>query len=258
MLGSAGLSIGALVCTTSSAYGALAAALGGAGFSGSLSSNSTLARQQLICDPDAPDIGSTSVTYNPSVSLFLEIQNGPGYGAPNGGSYPLGGGYVELTKSGTTYLQPIGPYLNLLTEAGRKGGPGFNGTEATYGFETGYLQIFFQKIGTPGSASIAPGYTLEAVNGGSGVQGVDTFSLFFEAANPSLTQMASYNIFAAAANTHSGNVADFMQVTGSSGYTMDNTQIAPASMNGAMVPEPATLGIAAIGVGLLLLRRRRA
>ena len=69
---------------------ALSKAGGGSGLSGTLSTNPTIRQQQLICDPDPPDVGSTSVMYNPAMSLLAGITDGPGYGPPATGP----GGYV--------------------------------------------------------------------------------------------------------------------------------------------------------------------
>src|SRR5437899_610749 len=62
------------------AFGALASALGGSGFSETLSSNKTVRRQQLICDPvGAPMQGKTSINYDPTVVQLTSAALGPGY-----------------------------------------------------------------------------------------------------------------------------------------------------------------------------------
>src|SRR5437870_2304657 len=62
-------------------WGALA---GRPGNSGALYGNPILRRQQLICDPEAPDSGSSSVQYDPTKSTVAEFEYGPGYGPFNG------------------------------------------------------------------------------------------------------------------------------------------------------------------------------
>src|SRR5687768_9320761 len=58
---------------------ALARASGGSGYSGQLSNNAALRRQQLTCDPDEPQRGSTSVLYDSKLVTLSGIVPGPGY-----------------------------------------------------------------------------------------------------------------------------------------------------------------------------------
>src|SRR5687768_453094 len=58
---------------------ALASATGGSGYSGTLSSNLSIRKQQLICDPAEPVQGSTSVLYDASKVTLTGLVPGPGY-----------------------------------------------------------------------------------------------------------------------------------------------------------------------------------
>src|SRR5689334_5300757 len=115
-LACAAAAVVAVAMPPSAARGAIAKMNGGSGLSGTLSSNPTIRQQQLICDPDPPDVGSTSVLYNPAVSLLAGVGNGPGYGAPASGP----GGYVEVfdRSSNSTKLVDMGQYLNNVQEFG--------------------------------------------------------------------------------------------------------------------------------------------
>src|SRR5215211_6667837 len=59
---------------------ALAKATGGSGYSGTLSTNSVIRQQQLICDPAEPVQGSTSLQYEADKVTLRGMQYGPGYG----------------------------------------------------------------------------------------------------------------------------------------------------------------------------------
>ena len=59
---------------------ALSTAAGGSGYSGTLSTNAATRQQQLICDPNEPHQGSTSVSYDPTLVTLAGFQAGPGYG----------------------------------------------------------------------------------------------------------------------------------------------------------------------------------
>ena len=234
----------------SAARGAASSASGGSGFSGTLSKNATIRRQQLICDPVAPDAGSTSVSYNPAVSYLTGIADGPGYGPPSSGP----GGYIQLQDGmGMRSLYDLGTYLNTISEFGS------DYYRSELGLtETGYVQVFFVRNNTPGRLGIASGYDLVQRNPGvTGTDGVDTFALFFDSALPAgQDAVATYTVFAALANTFSDNTADYMQVNGAGGYTVGPTQIAPATVAGPFTPEPASLGLLGAAAAAALGRRR--
>src|SRR5688500_12043403 len=69
---------------------AVAAAAGGSGYSGQLSANPAIRRQQLAVDPDEPQRGSTSVLYDAARVTLTGAFAGPGYNNPNFG------GFVEV------------------------------------------------------------------------------------------------------------------------------------------------------------------
>src|SRR5687767_5684062 len=110
---------------------ALAKAGGGSGYSGCLSTNPTIRQQQLICDPDEPRSGSTSVLYDASLVTLAELEYGPGYGPriiEDGEFTDFVQGYVQVFDGETTSLQRIESFL-----------------DAPAGIETGYIQVWFQQ-----------------------------------------------------------------------------------------------------------------
>lgn len=229
------------------AHGAAARKNGLSGFSGTLSDNKNIKKQQLSCDPDSPLAGSTSVEYDPAVSHLTGFGFGPGYS---------GGAFVEVVPfggEGQRLFQPINQFL--LTPAGS---------------ETGYVQTFYTQTGDTGILPIPEGYTFLDH---AGPVSVDTHFLTFEdativvgqslsllSAPPSVVlpgqtfDTAIYRIFADT-GTHGGNPADYMLNFDEQGpFLVPASQIAEAVVQ---APEPsgiALLGFAAAG----LLRRRRA
>src|SRR5688500_13849303 len=141
---------------------ALARASGGSGYSGQLSSNRAIRRQQLTCDPDDPLSGSTSTLYDPNVVTLSSLFFGPGY---------TGRGVVEVDVGEGRVLQDIGSFL-----------------EEPRGRETGYVQVFYNQFGMPtgntslmalaltGQIPVQEGYF---VNDTDGVKGVDTHAFEF-------------------------------------------------------------------------------
>jgi hypothetical protein len=184
---------------------ALAAAAGGSGYSGQLSNNAAIRKQQLTCDPNEPMSGSTSVQYDASLVTLTNANPGPGY--------TLTAGFVQVqTLDGQQrFLQPLfGPNGFLASPLGR---------------ETGYVQVKYQRStqGEPGQ--IAPRYTVVDTRG---VQSVDTHELLFDLrpqANPGSTV---YTIFATPANTFSNNEQDFL-------VAPDGTVLGPGQLSPARV-----------------------
>src|SRR6185503_139723 len=86
---------------------ALSKAGGGSGLSGTLSTNPTIRQQQLICDPDEPQAGSTSVAYQASQVTVRGAQPGPGY---DNRSFT---GFVEVVdQTGKPQLQLLQEFLD--------------------------------------------------------------------------------------------------------------------------------------------------
>lgn len=217
---------------------ALAKASGGSGTSGVLSSNPTIRRQQLICDPLNPSGGSYSIQYDPSVVSY------------DFGSLTAVTGYTItsafIARDFGTPGSPKPQLVDINSSAG------FNNAE------TGYIQVFFQQSGAGYQAPTVPGgyTTLDS----KGVSGNETHFLTFSylTAVPNTT-FANYTIFADPGGRpfNSGGVstADFLK--DDVGNTVPFNQIAPATVRANLiVPEPTSLGVLALA-GAALLRRRR-
>src|SRR5688572_26156024 len=78
---------------------AVARRAGGSGYSGTISNNPAIRRQQLTCDPPPAD-GSTSVEYDPRVSTLVSYQFGPGYSTRGQPGTPAG--FVEVREGQAT------------------------------------------------------------------------------------------------------------------------------------------------------------
>src|SRR6185295_5099504 len=113
--------------------------------------------------------------------------------------------------------------------------------------ELGYIQVAYQRSGTPGRIPIVPPFFQVDYDPGTTTdEGVDLFALLFDAA-PTYVDgtLASYTVFAAPNNyqnfttinpTYTG---DFFQVFSPTAYSVPAAQISPATAKGAFVPEPA-------------------
>jgi hypothetical protein len=247
----------------SSSQAALSRQGGGAGYSGTLSRNRAIRKQQLICDPatgggsslvpqvvnpqpGAPVAGSTSVTYDPSIVHLSGFLDGPSYG---------GSGVVAVDTGEGIVLEDIALYV-----------------EMPFGKEVGYVQWNYERPltgGTPAGQLTPPaGYTIED---NAGVSGFDTHALFFDyLAGVSDNAVAAYKIFAAKEGQFYGNTGDFLSGTDADGnsFTLGPDQLLSATVRGSLggaisTPLPpaaplaaATLaGFALIGGGRRLVRR---
>ena len=251
------------------AFGAVAQATGGSGFSGTLSSNPTVRRQQLICDPTDPTSGSTSVSYNPAVATLAGQQSanflfGPGYGQTPG--QPIA--RVEYQQSAFKLFLDVNSFPFTLPSGGA---------------ETGYVQVLFSKNGQPTGRLSPSGPSGDFVQvardpGVTGTSGVDTFALIFQTPSTStpLTSTATYQIFAASSGSHGtgfggpGNAGDYMagltdtgtpfrvpvnETTPPNNPNDPTNYIAPATVSGNYIPEPSTAAAWGVAAGLLLRRR---
>ena len=206
---------------------ALAKASGGSGYSGCLSTNPTIRQQQLICDPDEPVEGSTSVSYNPTLVTLAGLEYGPGYGprlVEDGEFSQFIQGYVEVAGIEGTFLQRIESFL-----------------DSPQGIETGYVQVYFElSDGEVGQIAPPEENFIDEI---AGVEGVDTHALYFAPVeedpgdiitidshqNFALAAawdrvVPSYTIFAAEESTHAGNAEDFM-------ITLDGGRISIGAMS---------------------------
>jgi hypothetical protein len=222
---------------------ALAKKLGGSGFSGHLSSNKAIRKQQLICDPDEPTDGSTSVQYDPNIVSLSGLILGPGY---------TGRAVVEVQSGGSFRLQDLNSFL-----------------KAPAGTQTGYAQIFYTD-GSQAGGGPAPlhGQLTQPARyltvDDKGPLGVDTNALFFNYLRtvPDST-VATYTIYADAGGRPSGNSADFLTgVDPRTGvFTVGPGEIAPVTVRGSLnaVPLPAaavTGGLTLAGLAIALRFRR--
>jgi hypothetical protein len=224
----------------SAADGALAQLGGGSGLSGTLSANKAIRRQQLICDPAEPQLGSTSVSYDATKVTLTGYAIGPGYF--------LDDAFVEVSDSqGQRLLQFITSFLS-----------------SPAGTETGYVQVSYGQNGTAGQISPAGpdgSYVLRADNPGiTGVGAADTHALYFDLLSPlPTTTVATYRVYAAQGNTHSGNQPDFFSVPQPDGSSVrvEAADIKEVSVSGDFLPEPSTMAVGAMAAAGLLLKRRR-
>jgi Ca2+-binding RTX toxin-like protein len=193
---------------------ALSKAAGGSGYSGTLSTNPATRQQQLICDPNEPHQGSTSVSYDPTLVTLTGVQAGPGYG---GDGFQVLVEVERFTPTGFAEFSEAAVIDQLPTELVsfaefQQNRPSFQ--------ETGYVQVKYTLAGDAGQ--LEPIYP---VSDEAGVDGVDTHALQFDPVQPVILLRAegqslaaaaevpppgpTYTVFAAHAGTHSGNAEDF-------------------------------------------------
>jgi hypothetical protein len=227
------------ICADSSSA-ALARRAGGSGYSGQLSSNRAIRKQQLTCDPEDPLSGSTSTLYNPAVVTLSDLFFGPGY---------TGSGVVEVDiGDGVHLLQDIKSFV-----------------VAPRGAETGYAQVFYSQgqVPTP-TGQIAPprGYF---INDTDGVAGVDTHAFEFTYLDVADTTFAEYTIFAAnLGERRGGNSEDFLVGRDDQGtFRLGPADLSSAFLRGNLVanviPLPPALyaGGATLCAVVMAIKRRR-
>ena len=240
------LAVGLLGAFVDSSSGALARAAGGSGYSGQLSSNRAIRKQQLACDPDDPISGSTSTRYDPSVVTLSNLFFGPGY---------TGRGVVEVDiGDGVRVLQDIGSFL-----------------DTPRGSETGYAQVFYSRRGQEvpggnpapaggagGQIPVPAGYF---VNDTDGVEGVDTHGFEFTYLDVPDTTVAEYTIFAAEQGERGGNAEDFLVGRNDDGTTfrLGPDDLSSAVVRGNLIPLPPAVfagGTTLFGVFAAMKRRK--
>jgi hypothetical protein len=256
------LALGLLVGWPAVSSAALAQQSGGSGYSGKLSRNAAIRKQQLICDPTAADsgapvLGSTSVSYDPNMVDLVNVQLGTGY---------AGSGFVEVKNGGKTFLQDITSFL-----------------KGQAGVETGFVQLFYHQQNTspggaalrpavvpgpdnlfgppgqPGQMAVLPGYSVADQDG---VAGFDThsFTFVYKKTIPD-TQVASYDIFANPDVRPSGAAPDSMTGMNSSGelFTLGPSELASAHVSANLVPLPTALwaGSSMLAAVVIALTARR-
>jgi hypothetical protein len=236
------LAVVACLCLSADvAQAALAKAQGGSGFSGTLSSNKAIRKQQLIADPDYPTAGSTSTTYNPGVVSFSGLIFGPGY---------YGWGYIEIESDDSTFLVDIDTWL-----------------ASPFGNETGYLQVHYTdtpptsvSVVAPNKGQITPPAGYLQVDRGGPVS-VDTHAMFFDFLSEVPDgAVAEYTIYADTGTRN--NEADYIAGIDEQGkpYRLNPGDIAPVTVRGNLnaIPLPPAVFIGGITMaGIAVVRRFR-
>ena len=185
---------------------ALAKAAGGSGYSANLSTNPTIRQQQLICDPDEPAAGSTSVLYDAGIVTLRGASPGPGYENLDG--------VVEVRDptGGRTFLQRLVDFLRQPA-----------------GLETGFVQLQYTLTGEAGQMQPQQGFTV--IDDG-GVDGVDTHALTFALLKDTpLDADVRYTVFAAPAGSHSDNKGDFLMLNDGTGRVLGPADLSPAHVS---------------------------
>jgi hypothetical protein len=221
-----GCVIGSALVPSDAAFGALAKQAGGSGLSGTLSSNRAIRQQQLVCDPDEPFRGSTSVRYDPTIVTLVGWRYGPGYFPRSPGAQT---GLVEVRTGQATALQNIDQFLSQPA-----------------GTETGYVQIAYEDDGAQGQ--IDPDQDFVTVDE-DGPAAADTHALFFDyLINVPDTRIAAYDIYADPGGRPSGNQADFLELFNPAApIIIPASQITSAHVEGNLLPEPGSAAV----IGLL-------
>ena len=227
---------------TESSPAALAAASGGAGTSGQLSSNRAVRRQQLTCDPDDPVRGRLSVAYDPGIVTLSGLDFGPGY---------EGEASVEVRSgSGNGNGATLVSFERFM--------------RGDLGAETGFVQVLFFRLenqsSQPGQIPVARGFT--TVDAG-GVKGVDTHGLFFDYL-PGVADrtVAEYTLFAAEAGERpSDNPEDALIGVGDDGreFRVGPSGITPTTVRGSLIPLPPAViagGATLLGIWVVMACRK--
>jgi hypothetical protein len=217
---------------------AQAAIRGTPGYSGTLSSNANIRKQQLLCDPQDPLRGSSSTTYDPTVSRLTQIN--PVALTPNDG-YVITQAVVAVSDNG---------FVDVTNLAN-------SGMPFSVPDQIGYVQVFWESTASPPSAAVgsglAPNYELRDQGG---VEGVDTHRLEFDYLPASDTVVATYTTYADPGRDNGGMGIRPDSLTSPlfTPNTVGPAQIAPVTVSGPLVPEPS--GLALLGLGALAVARR--
>lgn len=242
------------------ASAAIKRAQGGSGYSGKLASSPAVRQQQLICDPEFPESGTTSVIYDPaivSLSSPFESPEPPAEDPSFFGVVP-GPGYRITTILVEVDDGEGGTFLDFFFA-----GDGYTPGDPLplEGRETGFLQVGFVRDPTatddPGEIDPRQYGDFTTVDVDDVFQGVDTHAIFFHYnVNAPDFVDATYTIFADTGTR--GNNADFLRfLDGTEETTLGPGDLRAAQVRGGLVPEPSALALFGLG-GLLALRRRRA
>ena len=204
---------------------ALAALTGG--LSANLSSNPTIRKQQLLCDPATPSSatpaaplgGAISVSYDPTKVTLVDVEPAAGYTIDDNASHIL------VTSEGT-FPEHLGQFLSEVSDGPLP--------------EAGKVDIYFSLGGTgsPGQTPVASGYSEMQE---AGPIGYDDCILTFQLLSGVSNDAPKYTVFADP-NAISGT-PDFL--TAADGHTITAANITPATVGGTMpqglstVPDPA-------------------
>jgi hypothetical protein len=227
---------------SASALQSLAALAGHTGYSASLSSNAAIRKQQLICDPTDPDVGSTSTQYDPELVELTRIDP-IRFSATDG--YLITSALVQVADSSGQFgllmkSVPVGQDFSIANQIG-------------------YVQVRYKSTTTPTGIADGPlpGFTLMAKGG---VDGTDTHSLIFNVLpnTPDDVPLSYANYADVGGKEIQGGGTtqpDTLQAAG--GQPIGPAGLTTAIVSAALLPEPASAAVFAIaGMGMLVRRRR--
>lgn len=245
--------------------GALAALTGGSGYSGTLSSNRAIRKQQLICDPTDASKGSTSTNYDPTIVSIDSVYNEDGYFIDSAHSY------VGVSTA-TSFLHAQAPLTRATGAANAAASPPpnqqlvtldefFNPQPTTVYIQSGYLQITWTHPGDIGEGyqvfGTAPDFTGYNLQQHDGVTGTNTHGMIFAYGAVPDDTVATYTNYAAPGGIP---IADGGTSLPDALYDVDGTFVPGPYITAtvsAPLPEPAGLALIALPALAVLARRRR-